>query len=122
METTKLKTVDFEHEGRVYRLTCNMNVLADVQEAYDGKLLKALNQTGGYKSTITFLAAMLTEAADSQSVADESGLPLRFRPREIGRTLSVQEVNEIGHRIWPLIEAAVLGDGETNEPGEAEKN
>ena len=30
METTKLKTVDYEFEGRKYRLECNMNVIAYV--------------------------------------------------------------------------------------------
>ena len=32
METTKLKTIDYAFEGRVYRLSCNMNFLADVQD------------------------------------------------------------------------------------------
>lgn len=58
-----------------------MAVIGDVQEAYNGKLLQALNQTGGYKSTLTFLAAMLTDAADSQEIKDEDGLPLVFTAR-----------------------------------------
>ena len=33
METTKPKTVDYEYEGQKYRLTCNMAVIGDVQEA-----------------------------------------------------------------------------------------
>ena len=71
METTKPKTVDYEYEGQKYRLTCNMAVIGDVQEAYNGKLLQALNQTGGYKSTLTFFFFFLTEAAASQGVKDE---------------------------------------------------
>ena len=62
METTKLNTVDYELEGRIYRLSCNMNVLADVQDEYDGNLLRALNTVHGLKSTLAFLAAMLTDA------------------------------------------------------------
>ena len=57
METTKLKTVDYEYDGRKFRLTCNMNVFGDVQEEYNGNLSRALNQVHGYKSTIAFLAA-----------------------------------------------------------------
>ena len=68
METTKLNTVDYELEGRVYRLSCNMNVLADVQDEYGGNLLRALNTVHGLKSTLAFLAAMLTDAADTQGI------------------------------------------------------
>ena len=68
METTKLNTVDYELEGRVYRLSCNMNVIAYVQDEYDGNLLQALDRVRGIKSTLAFLAGMLTDAADSQGM------------------------------------------------------
>lgn len=122
METTKPKTVDYEYEGKKYRLTCNMAVIGDVQEAYNGKLLQALNQTGGYKSTLTFLAAMLTDAADSQGIKDEDGLPLMFTAREIGRKLTLREVNAVGQQIWPLIEEAVMGKQDDTAQEDAEKN
>ena len=76
METTKLKTVDYEFEGRKYRLECNMNVIAYVQDEYDGNLLQALDRVRGIKSTLAFLAGMLTDAADSQGIKDENGLPI----------------------------------------------
>ena len=44
METTKLETVDYEFEGRVYRLTCNMNAIAYVQDEYDGNLVQAVEE------------------------------------------------------------------------------
>lgn len=122
METTKPKTVDYEYEGKKYRLTCNMAVIGDVQEAYNGKLLQALNQTGGYKSTLTFLAAMLTDAADSQGIKDEYGIPLVFTAREVGRKLTLREVNEIGQQIWPLIEDAVMGKQDDDAQEDAQKN
>lgn len=121
METTKPKTVDYEYEGKKYRLTCNMAVIGDVQEAYNGKLLQALNQTGGYKSTLTFLAAMLTDAADSQEIKDEDGLPLVFTAREVGRKLTLREVNEVGRQIWPLIEDAVMGKQDDAAQEDAKK-
>lgn len=124
METTKPKTVDYEFEGRVYRLSCNMNVLADVQDEYGGNLLRALNTAHGLKSTLAFLAAMLTDAADTQGITDENGLPLRFTSKQLGRKLTMHQTLEAGTRIYPLIQAAVEPPEE--EPGgkssEDEKN
>lgn len=120
METTKLKTVDYTYNGRAYRLCCNMNVVAAVQDAYDGNLLRALDQRGGLRSTQTFLAAMLTEAADTQSVKDADGLPLQITAKEIGRELTWRETLDAGKLIWPLIDDAVRSI--TAEPSEDEKN
>ena len=108
METTKLNTVDYELEGRVYRLSCNMNVLADVQDEYDGNLLRALNTAHGLKSTLAFLAAMLTDAADKQ----------------LGRKLTMHQTLEAGTRIYPLIQAAVTPPEEElgEKTSEDEKN
>ena len=107
METTKLNTVDYELEGRVYRLSCNMNVLADVQDEYDGNLLRALNTVHGLNSTLAFLAATRTDAADTQGVTDDNGLPLRFTSKQLGRKLTMHQTLEAGTRIYPLIQAAV---------------
>lgn len=120
METTKLNTVDYQYNGRVYRLCCNMNVIAAVQDDYNGNLLRALNQVNGIKSTQTFLAAMLTEAADTQGVKDENGLPLQIKAKEIGRELTWKETIEAGKLIWPLIKDAVKALRE--DTGEDEKN
>lgn len=126
METTKLKTIDYEFEGRKYRLVCNMNVLAPVQEAYDGNLLRALTRRHGIKSTLQFLAAMLTEAARKQRITDDDGLPLQFTAEQLGETLSWNETMEAGAKIWPLVEAAFWSAEQTEEQTgpqeEAEKN
>lgn len=124
METTKLNTVDYELEGRVYRLSCNMNVLADVQDEYDGNLLRALNTVHGLKSTLAFLAAMLTDAADTQGITDENGLPLRFTSKQLGRKLTMHQTLEAGTRIYPLIQAAVTTPEEElgEKTSEDEKN
>lgn len=107
METTKWKTVDYELDGRKYRLMCNMNVLADVQDEYNGNLVQALNAVHGLKSTLVFLAAMLTDAADTQGITDENGLPLRFTSKQLGRKLTMHQTLEAGTKIYPLIQAAV---------------
>ena len=118
METTKLNTVDYELEGRVYRLSCNMNVLADVQDEYDGNLLRALNTVHGLKSTLAFLAAMLTDAADTQGITDENGLPLRFTSKQLGRKLTLSQTIEAGKLIYPLVWAEVV---EKNQAGKEQK-
>ena len=126
MDTTKLKTVDYEFEGRKYRLVCNMNVIAPVQEAYNGNLRRALERRHGIKSTLQFLAAMLTEAARKQHITDDSGLPLQFTAEQLGETLSWNETMEAGAKIWPLVEAAFWSDEppeeQTGPQEEAEKN
>lgn len=126
METTKLKTVDYEFEGRTYRLVCNMNVLAPVQEAYNGDLRRALERRHGIKSTLQFLAAMLTEAARKQQITDDDGLPLQFTAERLGETLSWNETMEAGAKIWPLVEGAFWSaeqpEEQTGPQEEAEKN
>lgn len=124
METTKWKTVDYELDKRKYRLMCNMNVLADVQDEYNGNLVQALNTVHGLKSTLAFLAAMLTDAADTQGITDENGLPLRFTSKQLGRKLTMHQTLEAGTRIYPLIQAAVMPPEEElgEKTSEDEKN
>lgn len=123
METTKLETVDYEFEGRVYRLTCNMNAIAYVQDEYDGNLVQALDRIHGIKSTLAFLAGMLTDAADSQGITDENGLPLVFTRKQLGRKLTLAQTVEAGKLIYPLVRAEVLKNaGDETEPQEDEKN
>lgn len=112
MSDIRLKTVDYELGGRTYQLTCNMNVLADVQEAYNGSLVRALNTSSGLKGTLVFLAAMLTDAADTQGVEDADGCPMRFTARELGRKLTLKETVAAGEKIMPIIRAAVAADTE----------
>lgn len=123
METTKPKTVDYEFEGRTYRLTCNMNAIAYVQDEYDGNLVQALDRIHGIKSTLAFLAGMLTDAADSQGIKDENGLPLVFTRKQLGRKLTLQQTVEAGKLIYPLVRAEVMRQEDAGEtPQEDEKN
>ena len=124
MTDVRQKTAEYEYAGRIYNLTCNMNVLADVQDEYDGNLLRALNTVHGLKSTLAFLAAMLTDAADTQGITDENGLPLRFTSKQLGRKLTMHQTLEAGTRIYPLIQAAVTPPEEElgEKTSEDEKN
>lgn len=101
-----------------------MNVLADVQDEYNGNLVQALNAVHGIKSTLVFLAAMLNDAADTQGITDENGLPLRFTSKQLGRKLTMHQTIEAGTQIYPLIQAAVEPPEEEagEKTSEGEKN
>ena len=118
METTKFDFVDYEFEGRTYRLVCNMNAAAYVQDEYDGNLLQALDRIHGIKSTLAFLAGMLTDAADTQGIKDENGLPLVFTRKQLGRKLTFSQTIEAGKLIYPLVWAEVV---EKNQAGKEQK-
>lgn len=118
METTKFDFVDYEFEGRTYRLVCNMNAAAYVQDEYDGNLLQALDRIHGIKSTLAFLAGMLTDAADTQGIKDENGLPLVFTRKQLGRKLTLSQTIEAGKLIYPLVWAEVV---EKNQAGKEQK-
>lgn len=115
METTKFDFVDYEFEGTTYRLVCNMNAIAYVQDEYDGNLVQALDRIHGIKSTLAFLAGMLTDAADTQGIKDENGLPLVFTRKQLGRKLTLSQTIEAGKLIYPLVWAEVV------EKNQAEK-
>lgn len=79
MKDIRLKEVPFELDGKTYRLRCNMNVLADVQEAFGGQIGAALDRTHELKSTLVWLSAMLNDYAASQNWEE------RFTPEALGR-------------------------------------
>ena len=100
MSGVKMREVPFELDGKRYKLRCNMNVLADVQEAYDGDFMESLNSRQSMKSVLEFLAAMLND------YADEMGWPERFTAKQLGRKLYQDEVP--GVQIMSLVTEAVL--------------
>lgn len=116
MEDIRVKTAFYVLDEHTYTIRCNMNVLADVQEAYGGNLTEALNTSSGLKGILAFLAAMLNDAADTEK------RPERFTARELGRKLTISQTLEAGKLIMPLIRAAVVGDEPAEATAEDEKN
>lgn len=86
MADLRLESLPFPYNGRIYKLRCNMNVLADVQEENGGNISPAFDGKRGMKSALQFLAAMMNDWADEQ------GWPERFTSRELGRVLRTEEV------------------------------
>ena len=79
MSDIRLEEVPFELDGKTYKLRCNMNVLADVQEAYNGDFTEALSGNSTLRSALCFLAAMLND------YADEQGWQERYTAKQLGR-------------------------------------
>ena len=100
MSGVKMSEVPFELDGKKYRLRCNMNVLADVQEAYGGDFMESLDSKRSMKGILEFLAAMLND------YADEKERPERFTAKQLGRKLRREEVP--GVEIMALVTEAVL--------------
>lgn len=112
MSGVKMREVPFELDGKRYKLRCNMNVLADVQEAYDGDFMESLNSRQSMKSVLEFLAAMLND------YADEMGWPERFTAKQLGRKLYQDEIP--GVQIMSLVTEAVLPRKREEAPEEPE--
>ena len=55
----RLERVPFEFDGHTFQLCCNMNVLADVQEAFDGKISEALSGKAGVRSNSSRPCSMI---------------------------------------------------------------
>lgn len=100
MSGARMREIPYELDGKQYRLRCNMNVLADVQEAYDGDFMESLNSKSSMKGILEFLAAMLND------YADEMNWPERFTAKQLGRRLRREEIP--GVEIMALVTEAVL--------------
>ena len=81
MSDIRLEEIPFEFEGKIYKLRCNMNVLADVQEACGGDIGSVMRENT-ITSVLLFTAAMLND------YADEMDWPERFTAKQLGRKLS----------------------------------
>lgn len=113
MSDVRLKTSEYDFQGKTYTLRCNMNVLADVQEAFGGNMLEALSEKSSLRACLTFLAAMLNDCAD------EMGWDERFTSRQVGRLLAPWQLKGLEGVIFPLVTAAMRGE---KSPEEDEKN
>lgn len=117
----RLEEIPFQLDGRTFLLRCNMNVLADVQVAYNGDLTPALNMRGTLRSALEFLAAMLNDYADEMGwfwpnlQTGEAEIKKRFTARQLGRRLRREEIPTAD--IFRLVSAAVFPP----EPADPEK-
>lgn len=111
----RIKTAPFELQGKTYTLCCNMNVLADVQEAFNGDLDRALQRGSSVRSVLEFLAAMLNDSADS------NGWPERFTARQLGRIFPAGKNQDLFTMVMDLV-ASSCASPENGSDEEDEKN
>ena len=99
MDDIRLKTAPFEWRGKKIKLCCNMNVLADVQEAYGGDISRAFKGST-VRATLTFLTAMINDATDGDLTV-----------REVGREIPINELGYISGVVLPLVTDALKSTG-----------
>lgn len=99
MEDIRLKTTPFEWRGEKIKLRCNMNVLADVQEAYGGDISRAFKGST-VRATLTFLTAMINDATDGDLTV-----------REVGREIPISELGYVSGVVLPLVTEALKSAG-----------
>lgn len=110
MNDIRIKKETIQFDGRDIVLCCNMNVLADVQEAYGGNINGAL-RGATVKSLLHFLTAMINDHLDS------SGDAQRYTVREVGRLIPPADLKEITQTVMGLVTSALQAAG-----GEEGKN
>lgn len=111
MRDIRLEEVPFDFDGKRFLLRCNMNVLADVQDVYGGRISEALNGEKPTRSLMEFLTAMLND------YADEQGWPERYSAKDVGRQISmgmIRDLDIMGMVTRALIPPAV-SDSDTSE-------
>lgn len=111
----RLKELAIWLDGQRYVLRCNMNVLAELQEACDG-LGSLLESKMGLRSFNRLVAAMVNEAADS------AGLDVRYTDKEIGRKLGWKDFQRYKDDVFALFIAAISDEGGDQPAEGSEKN
>lgn len=120
MQDIRLKTEKYTLNGKEYTLCCNMNVLADVQDACNGSFSQVLNRARSLKSALLIGAAMLNEWADQQ------GWDERYTPKDLGRLIHPSKLGKFSEMVTRLLYSALQAPEEGSAAGEdegsAEKN
>lgn len=111
MSDIRLQSELLELGGKTYLLRCNFNVLADVQEAFGGDFLAAMDDKNNFRAVTEFAAAMCND------YADEMGWPERFTARQMGRLLPMKEQNIWKMKIARLILTALGGEESAQDEG-----
>lgn len=112
MSDIRLQREPLELNGKTYLLRCNFNVLADVQEAFGGDFLAAMDDKQSFRAVTEFTAAMAND------YADEMGWPERFTARQIGRLLPMNDLKLWQTKIAMLVLSALGSDESAENEGD----
>lgn len=109
MDDIRLKTADLTVGGRIYKVCCNMNVLADVQEMCGGKIGRAIYDVST-KGLLRWVTAMINDARDS---AGETPLTIK----EVGRSIPMGDMKEIQAVVTTLLKSSLRSADGGKEDG-----
>lgn len=98
MSDIRLKKLPVKFDGREFVLTCNFNVLADVQEACGGNILNALESVNTLNTTRLFLWAMINDAAEEMGIGP-------YTERQVGREFNLIKMSP---KVMELVRSALV--------------
>lgn len=110
MSDIRLESMPFEINGKTYQLRCNMNVLCDVQEAFGGDFVAAMDGKNAMRSVLTFLSAMLND------YADEKGWEERYTAKSLGRQI-IKPSDLPSDKIMALVVRSITPEKTPEETG-----
>lgn len=100
----RLQTTKYSIAGKEYKLRCNMNVLAEVQEMNGGEIIRALNNSRSFRTALQVGAAMLND------YAEENGWPERFTEKSLGRLIPTRETAAFSRMIVDMLYHALRAE------------
>lgn len=115
-EDIRLPEVPFEFNGKTYKLRCNMNVLAEIQENNGGKLPNIFDENKTLNNFLLYLSAMMND------YADEQGWEERVTAKELGRKLSITDGALIQNVMTLVVRANYIKKDKTEKELNNSKN
>ena len=100
----RLQEKKFHFKDRDYILRCNMNVIADVQEACGGNIFRVIDDKSTLKGVLIWLAAMMNDYADEQGWEDYTP----YTGRSLGRELTIADIPQID--VMSLVRSALFAE------------
>ena len=105
----RLKTMPYEIDGYKLTLSCNMDVLAELQ-AQDSDMEQLLESGRSMRNYLRLMAAMINSELRRQ------GVDAAYTDSELGRRISFREFRKNNHAVFGMLISAVV----TDEPEDAE--
>ncbi len=117
----RLKTMPYEIDGHKLTLSCNMDVLAELQ-AQDSNLEQLLDDDRSIRNYLRLLAAMINSELRHQ------GVDAAYTDGDLGRRISFREFQKNNHAVFAMLVSSVIFDDpeeaepKTEQPEADEKN
>lgn len=121
MMDVRLKTMPYEIDGHKLTLSCNMDVLAELQ-AQDSNLRQLLDGDRSMRNYLRLMAAMINSELRRQ------GVDASYTDGDLGRRISFREFRKNNHAVFAMLVSAVIVDDpeeaepKTEQPEADEKN